>query len=505
MNKKRIFLILVLVNILNHVQAEIFPTLSIVELSIKSDKVMEAKYLSTSNGIYKFCGHEINSNKPFLDTFEIDGLERIYSIETDEFQRETVGFDQAEAILVYINVDKGGKYNATFSGFRLLVNGKILVPFQFMNPGKFSFSPINDTITWSNLKQRIESVDHRIRAIQEIRKLDDSLVRNQLIFQWLAANRQEFGKRCGLNEDCGWGSIEYDIFKWITEANISKDTWLASKLFREVRFSKEVDWIGFTGILGDYGGKSFATYSDIDFLISTALNELNLTIDRKQALSFLVGACRKVYENNYPIPSASMLKFQKAKQKEIRDKIIPLLSNENFKLFAFEIVRALSNPMDGILEHRIDLEALPLIKNIYLNEAPSEYRSNLAYFIVHNSTREEWKAFVGNDLRIFMDLYQVYVDTTLKTLSFGIYYNYGRETIKDAPMIIIENIGNGKQIHQELASDMRLPYESWNGVQYLKVDISSFPSGNYKVYVTGKAGVNSEGYWKSEYGTFQLK
>lgn len=504
MNKKRIILILVLVIILNHLQAGIFPTLSIVELSIKSDKVLEVKYLSNSNGIYKFYGHEINSNKPFLDTFEIDGLERIYSTGTDEFQRKTVGFEQAESIMVYISIDKKGKYNATFSGFRLLVSGKILVPFQYEIPGKFTFSPLNDTMSWSNLKQRIESVDNRIRAIQEIRNLEDSVVRNQLLFQWLAANRQEFGKRCGLNEDCGWGSIEYDIFKRITEANISKDTWLASKLFREVRFPIEVDWIGYTGILDDYGSKSFATYADIDFLTSTALNELNLTIDRKQALSFLVGACRKVYENNYPIPSASILKFQKAKQKEIRDKIIPLLSNENFKLFAFKIVSALSNPMDGILEHRIDLEALQLIKRIYLNEVPSEYKSNLAYFIVHNSTQEEWKEFVGNDLRIFMDLYHVSVDTTQLTLSFGINYNYGKETIKEVPFIIIENMVNGNAVYKELALNIRLPYESWKGFEYLKVDISSFEAGTYKVYLIGKAGENNEGFWKSEYGTFQL-
>jgi len=119
------------------------------------------------------------------------------------------------------------------------------------------------------------------------------------------------------------------------------------------------------------------------------------------ALIYLKLASRKVYENNYPIPESHNLKEQIDKQTSIRNKILPLLNNEELKLYAFGVVRGMSNPMDGILEHRIDLEILPIIKHLYKNETPGDYKSELAEFIVHNSSKEEWKILSNCDEKIF--------------------------------------------------------------------------------------------------------
>lgn len=298
----------------------------------------------------------------------------------------------------------------------------------------------------------------------------------------------------------GLGSIQMDHRK-----NIAADTWEASMLYRQIHFPGEKEWLGFTGLLDDSNGNSFTSERDIEFLITKSLNDSIPMVERRQSLSYLQSACRKVYEHNHPIPGSKKLQKQKLKQKSIRDQILPLLEDQNLKSFAFPVVSVLSDPGDGNLKHRIDLEALPTIINHYKEEEQSDYKSDLAQFITDNSNEEEWKKLSNCDKNIFVDLYQVHIDTIQNKLTFGINYDYGKEPINDPPFIVIKNSTTDEIIFHKQYSEFKLPYYNWNGVSYLSVDLKGFKEANYKVYTKGKAGKQSQYSWVSEYGEFTIE
>ena len=150
-------------------------------------------------------------------------------------------------------------------------------------------------------------------------------------------------------------------------------------------------------------------------------------------------------------------------------------------------------------------KAYLIAEKIYQNETPGDYKSELAEFIVHNSSKEKWKILSNCDEKIFVDLYQVYVDTNKNILRFGINYDYGKEQIHDKPKVVVVNIIT-KEIAIEIEySNFNLPYNRWNGVRYLETSIEGLTSGLYRVYTTGKAGEKSEFNWVSEYGEFRIE
>lgn len=488
--RKNKIIILCLLLVGSAIKAEIWPTLSIVELAIRSDKIVEAKYLGTDESKSRFLIQDLQKQPAKIDTITLFNLDRYFY--------DLNGIQNADSIILYLTEENT---STSWSGLRVLKDNMTYVPFQNMNPGKFVLGLSRDSLNWNELKRNIIESKKRIDYVKELEKTKD----NRELLKWIQEHGNEFILRGGINENMGWGSYGWDVFKWITENNEAKSTWKASKLFKEIHFPNEEDWLGFTGLLGDENGTSFKTYEEINFLIETALDESIRLIDRRQALVYLKSASRKVYENNYPIPESQILNNQKEKQRLIRNQILPLLKNDGLKRFAFQVIRGMSNPMDGILEHRIDLEILPTIEKIYQNETPGDYKSELAEFIVYNSSKEKWKILSNCDEKIFVDLYQVYVDTNKNILRFGINYDYGKEQFHDKPKVVVVNRIT-KEIAMEIEySNFNLPYNRWNGVRYLETSIEGLTSGLYKVYTTGKAGEKSEFNWVSEYGEFRIE
>ncbi|MCP3930896.1 MAG: hypothetical protein GY705_17555 [Bacteroidetes bacterium] len=489
--KKKYILIQIILILGVNVQAEIWPSFSIVELAIKSDRIVEAKYLTTVENKSKFLIQDIANKKAKVDTLILKDL--------DQYFYNLTGLENSESLILFLN--KNNKEELTWSGIRILIDNKIHFPVQNINPGKYTLGSSRDSINWNELKTNITEIQKRINHIKKLKKKKD----NEQLLIWIEEQDTTLTARGGLNDNKGWGSFGWDVFKWITEKNIASDTWKASILFRQIHLPHEIEWLGLTGLLSDYNGTSFKSYNEIDFLISVALSDSTSIIDKRQSLTFLTLASRKVYENNYPIPETKKLNKQRLKQKLIRDQILPLLENPNLKRFAFQVIRGLSNPMDGNLNHRIDLEVLSLIEKYYQNERPSEYKSDLAEFIVHNSEKEDWKKISQCDEKIFVDLYQVYVHTNQTELTFGINYNYGKQSIIELPIVIIEDSNSKLKVLKEITNNFKLPYHNWEGVRYITLDLKELMSGEYKVYVEGKAGEESQYAWKSEYGEFILK
>lgn len=464
------------------IKAEIWPTLSIVDLAINSDRIVEAKHLETVGGESKFLVRELNNLNSNQDTIILKNLDRyFYNLEN---------FEKAEDIILYLT--KGSNSEISWSGIRVLINNRIHFPVQNMNPGKFVFGQSKDSLSWTQLKKNILESQQRINHVKEIKKLNDS----KKLLKWIEEHSEQLTIKGGLNENKGWGTYSWEVFKWVTKNNESASTWKAPRLFKKIHFENEKEWLGFTGLLNDENGTSFKTYEEIDFLIETSLDESNKMIDRRQALVYLKSASRKVYENNYPIPEPHILNNQKKKQRSIRNKVLPLLENDGLKRFAFEVVSVMSNPMDGILEHRIDLSALQIIIDYYKNEEAGEFKSEIAYFIVHNSTNEQWKQISGCDQKIYIDIYSLRIDLINNYLSFWIRKRYGKEHFSDKPLVEIRDIKTDRVMHSEIFMGSKLS-KYYGGGQKIIIDELDLSEGDYELQLRGKAGDKSQYSWQT--------
>lgn len=489
-------------------KAEFFPTHTLVELSYLADSVVSARFLKEENGNHFFLIHSLNENTEF-DTLQVEGLARLFNLTTSSSKhvspKSNVEFSNCDQLVIYLSRLPGNTLIPVWSGFRLMKNGSIYLPVQKMNPGKFSFVRSSLGLTWAELLSRVDSIQRRFEPINRIRKIKDPQQRNEALFDWMKVHKNSFGKDCGLDENCGWGNLEWEIFEWITEGNIAEDTWKASQLYRAVNASSEIKWRRNAIFLKDKNGNSFQSFEDIDFLINVANSPDYTLTERSQALSYLKAASRIVYPYNYPIPDSSMLALQVEKQLTIREQLLPLLDHQQLREGAFEVIKGMSNPRDGSLRNRIDLEILPLVKSYYFEVEPGSFKSELAKFLVHNVSAEEWKEISGCDAKIFVDLYSLSLDTATNELTFGINYNYGSVEIQAPPEMHVQGEKNHRIQLEKSLDDFPLPYRNWQGVRYVKINVQDLPEGNYKVYVSGTAGDENQFEWKSESGVFRKR
>lgn len=471
------------------VAAEIYPLSTIVDLSIKSDTIVEANYLSTANDssyflIYGFYGDESDS-----DTLILPNLAQYY----DNLEL----LENSEQIIIYLKKEEGGRLHSLMSGFRILLSGKVHLALQTVIPGKYSFVESFDGIGWGDLKKNIHLAQVRINEVKKIKESED----NKKLLQWISNEGENLAKRGGRNENVGWGTYGLEVFRWITERNVAADTWEAARLYREIHFPDENVWLGYTGILNDYNGSSFKTYEDIDFLISKAINNDESTIVRRQALLYLSDAARLVYKNNHPVPQAEVLNEQTRHQKHIRDQILPLLQMDELKQYAFPAIRIMSNPMDGNLRHRIDLEVMPILKRKYETEESGEFKSTLAKFLAFNLSNEEWKEISNCDAGIFVDLYSLLVERKNQSLSFYLNVRNGRKPFVDLPRVEIVNQETGVKVYEQDLVDFNFEKIHYGG-QFIIVHDLNIQEGFYKVRVVGAAGNESQHHWETPYFKF---
>ncbi len=126
--KKKYILIQIILILGVNVQAEIWPSFSIVELAIKSDRIVEAKYLTTVENKSKFLIQDIANKKAKVDTLILKDL--------DQYFYNLTGLENSESLILFLN--KNNKEELTWSGIRILIDNKIHFPVQNINPGKYT-------------------------------------------------------------------------------------------------------------------------------------------------------------------------------------------------------------------------------------------------------------------------------------------------------------------------------------------------------------------------------
>jgi hypothetical protein len=310
---------------------------TLVELTIHAQTVYEAKCIGYTDDTYTFCGHPLGVAKMFADTFLVGSIDYLYNPPDSIKSKYRSHIRDADLVLLYGSFAPGGIFEPLQTGFRLLTDSVVFTPYSAVN-FNLGFFPSDDKISWAQLKVNAMNIISRVNHVKALRAIPDPGVRNQVLFDWLEKNRHTFNLPWKLNEDEGWGSLEWEIFNWIVEGNIGADTWKASQLYRNIRFPMEDEWQGYGGILQSEAKGSFDTLEDMEWLIAMALDEKIISIERRQALYFFCSALGSFVYRNKRTEIITPLTTWK-------EKITPLTGQPELADFASKAIRSLGYQM----------------------------------------------------------------------------------------------------------------------------------------------------------------
>ena len=470
--------------------AEFWPSYSLLQLEVNAEHTAIGQFLEQREDSSFFKVQSINGDQ--VEVIAFINLQRDYhEINQGGYSNVKTDLKACEQALLYYNL-KNDKKAYNLIGCRLLDREKVYRPFQPTNPGNYHFYQMKDSVSWKGIIETAKRTKKVVDHVENLIRIENPIERNERLFNWVEKNKEKL-QQTTLDPFNGWASLSINVFERIAEANIARDTWKASELLRKFLVMSNLS----------ESENSFTTEEEVDFLFEQVAAVDSTYSTQKQALVFLQRAVNICYDDNYPIPDSLTLSKQIIQQKKWRNQLIPLLQDPALRDNAFYIISRLSNPRDANLYHRIDLESMPEMIEMYNTISPSRFRSNLAEFISYNSEKEKWKSLSGCDHGIFMDLYQVHVDSVRQELSFGIRLRSNHIAIKTLPIVYLKNETNQK-IEKIIPEDFKLPYGAqFRDVRYLKLPIPFLPKGKYMMWVEGKAGDTEEYFWRTEIASFE--
>jgi len=433
---------------------------TIADLVKNSEVIYIAKFIKAENKLFYFAVKEIDSKHNFYDTITIKDNSQDFDTIQNRFYRpklqiinnkiswaisegdeELIKIQDADELVLFIYKD----YEMPF--YFLTKNKKIYREGYNDLILKYNFYNIAKGRTWEKQISIIKNVKKRIDEIHNIHSIKDDKFRNRKLFQWIEKNRNSLTQECtweNENDDCGWSTINRDVFSWITEAGISKDTWKSAKLFREILISDEND----DSFLFDYGKKSFVSESSITFLIKIVLNPDNSISERVQALIFLRDSDKEF---------SSTIKL---KNKELFNKLIELNNTE----------------------------------------LPSRIKNELCFFLYSVTNKKEWFVITGNKNREFVQLSVCYKDGDLENLCIDA-FNYGDGIIINKPVYLILEKFDSNQISISEnkmipISNFEIPFTNFQS-NIIELNLDELSPGNWKIHIQGGT-INENVEWKSQ-------
>jgi hypothetical protein len=475
------------------VLAEDWPTYSIVELALQADLIVSGKYLDKKDEVDRFLVRDFFNPGIAYDTLEVEGLKAYYNTYKEEFGRAGVDLEHADELIIYLTKNRDAGFSPVFSGFRLLKEGKVYTPLQSMKPGKFSFSPLEDSISWVELINNIKSAWTKVVLVEELNAIQDPGERNKALLEWTARNVQSFGNGCPLNQDCGWGSAEWEVFNWIAAAGLPEDTWAASILYRQYKHSWDSDDQTRLKIMKDPDGKSFRSFHGIPFLLSVT-NGRGSNLNKIQALSFMRDAIDIFLYPISPGLGEAVDVFDLANQRVLRTGLLQYLDNDSLKTHAFKVITRLTNP-NRFQPGQKDLVDMPFFITKYHEEVPSAFKNEIAKFIVSNTSEEDWKTISGNDKRILVFLEYPNIDRLKDELLFYVNQDHGKEKIGEHLTVILSH-KDGTEIRIQ-NMECKSPYTETT--QQITMDCHMLKSGRWTIQLEGFSGETSQFSWRSEY------
>lgn len=497
--KLKVGLLLFLVALLAPISAlaEEWPTLPLPNLVRHADTIFQAKFHKTEGPDYFFAVKGLNTSGAFSDTVVIKGIPSSYNTRRTSAngRGQWMTIDQSDELLLFVAEWSGKEVQLVFSGLRLLAENRIYQPFQWENPGIFYWTVIGEDIAWRELLLRTKKIKERIDAVLDLKKIALDSARNRALFHWIEENRNAFGKQCTLNEDCGWGGVEGEIFEWIVSTGITHDSWKANLLGHELCGA----------YMTDLGKPSFATPSGRGFLQAQALNDTVPFHARFIALRLLRENLWMRYPNARKYPDLSSVGAEE--QNEMLEALFPLLSDSSLRRSALAVVSQLSNPRDANLKERINLKLLPKLVEKHQKEPPSDFRNELGSFLAYNMEASDWKALTGNDERLHFAVYHLYQDLEKGVLKFNLRRTAGHKYGNPQPLAVLQRLEDGQVVEtvEIPAVCDYCPANRLGGSSVtMQLELKSLAPGKWQFRVTGTAGDQDQYEWTSEPGQFVL-
>lgn len=472
-----------------NVKAEEIPTLPIVDLSIIAEKIVIGNFIDKIDNRYLFEVKDFFAKAVKKDTIEILNIERlIYKPE------ET--FRISDEIIIYVERQEGKRVIPVISGYRVLINKKILIPFQLEYHGiqEFFSSTIyydskSEGVSWDKLKKNIQQAFIKIKELQSLIAIKESKNKKEQLFKWIKKYKRSIGKRCGYNGNCGWGYIERKPFKVLVAEGNMQEVWKASELYRQTplvyqRFRKNV--------LVTPSTQMFSSYDGVNFLLLKLFKNNTTTGRQQQALYYLKNAIEVFYE-------ASNSTNSDQQKIACRDTLMPFLQDEKLNILAFNVIERLSVPEKNIYKNSTDLSLLPSLVDIYKKDSiSSNFRLVLGKFIVKHLSKEEWKHISGNDQSILINMTLNHHALTIRnSLEIKVVNLHQCPNIKEPPSIILTNFDDNSIIKIPMPVYL-LPFKNGK-IWHTTYKGSKLTPGNWQIHLAGVAGERNEFIWHTDY------
>jgi hypothetical protein len=243
--------------------AATMPTFTLREATIRADAVVVAEPLESlatptaTNGPYKYL--QAPSSRQFKVTEVLKGdfkSEQVIKVDQMEFYYL---FDRSwrdrgpksrnvTRVLLYLEKHRspGAKGpDLVPSGLRAETDaGEVLWPYQFVNPGYYELVPENNK-QWEALLREAREEVKAVGAVFALREIPDAAERNRAILKWMREHEKEFSGRGFKKPDAStpglfWGTLEFEVFRWILESGRLDDCWEALVLNRQLNYA---DWV----------------------------------------------------------------------------------------------------------------------------------------------------------------------------------------------------------------------------------------------------------------------
>jgi hypothetical protein len=472
---KSLFFLLIFSALSHTVKGEDWYARSIVDMALESEQIVIGRFLSEISGDYRFLVRDLNDQNSVLDTIICSNLSNYYDCSSSHTYKNLYSkIEDSDEVILFLS----SKSEPVFSGIRLVQDDKIYIPYQPENPGIFTFYLSPDSISWETLKTRINSAFLRTRPIRKILEIQDPVEKSIALSNWLEKNYSSFCFQMPialhepfLNQDTGWGMVEFNIWDLISKGNIAKNTWRASQFF----FSEHP--------MRDAGESSFSSIDDFDFLLERALHG-DSTREKVQALQFLENACYyHLLNNNASLDSSTL----ESKRNAVFDLLISSIQDDSLYTTAFNVSVNLSRIYDR------EKVLLPAFKTVFQKFDRNQFsKISLARYLHYACDLPEWESLTGNQNYLFICPIQHFIKDEQLGIDYRSDTNF--QPIYCNPYLVCSEL-DGKRINIKI-SDSEFEIQAQKG-NIIWIDLDKIPSGNWSIHIEGTAGKNHEYKWQS--------
>lgn len=223
--KEILIILLFTVNFVHSAKCEIWPVYSIFDLCLKSDEIIEAKFLEQKQNSFVFLTKKFGSRDELKDTFVFENFHRVILKDPEaSFPEKPPHPDGQSTIEVspkqYLNIEdlKSGSNLILFlknypekssvpllGGYRIINENLLYSPMRMHTNDRYIF--IKTEISKEKIFNEIRIAQKKTTSIKSIINRENGVIQRMKYRFWLYRNKDEFHIETALNSSDGWGVI----------------------------------------------------------------------------------------------------------------------------------------------------------------------------------------------------------------------------------------------------------------------------------------------------------